>query len=155
VARGESLEERFWSKIDKSGSCWAWTSAFTTRGYGFFWVGGAKRSEYAHRVAWELSNGGKVPDGSVVMHSCDNPKCVNPAHLSIGTPKDNAQDCKRKGRNAFGERNMGGQKLTWEKVREIRKLSGHLGRARTARKFGVSENTIKMIRQNRLWREAE
>lgn len=87
-------EDRFWKKVDKSGDCHAWTGARTQRGYGVFFVAG--RALLAHRLAACLN--GVDPLAPVIMHSCDNPSCVNPAHLSAGTHKSNAQDMVAKGR---------------------------------------------------------
>lgn len=122
-----SLESRFWSKVQKGNGCWLWTSARSGgshgNAYGFFWVGGKKRSEFAHRVSYKLHKG-PINDGMCVMHSCDNPLCVNPEHLSIGTNTDNLQDAAKKGRTAYGERNGGGGKLTDNSVRRIKALKG-------------------------------
>jgi hypothetical protein len=95
-----TLAERFWSKVDKSGECWLWTGALASSGYGAIRVR-SYVTEYAHRVALKLS-GVEVPDGLFVCHHCDNPSCVNPAHLFVGTAKDNAQDMSRKGRGRKG-----------------------------------------------------
>ncbi|WP_293756498.1 HNH endonuclease signature motif containing protein [Stenotrophomonas sp.] len=76
--------------------CWAWTGAKLPRGYGRFYFQG--RAQYSHRVALRLLRGAEVPDHLVVMHSCDNPWCVNPEHLSVGTQKENMRDASRKGR---------------------------------------------------------
>lgn len=145
--------DRFWEKVDKSGECWIWTSATWGSGYGFFWVGGEQRSEYAHRVSWEIATGAKVPSGRLVCHTCDNKLCVNPAHLFLGSAQDNRDDCVSKGRHAAGERNGGGGKLKWSDVREIRRLSGSESSRLTAERFGVSRQTIKQIRRGRLWKE--
>lgn len=134
----------------KTESCWWWTSAVgSSLGYGVFWIGGGK-SKYAHRVSWELSNGRAVPDGMCVLHECDNPLCVNPSHLRLGTHQDNNEDKRLKRRHAYGERNPGGGKLNWQKSREIRASS--LGCTRLGRLYGVSGQTIKSIRRNRIWK---
>lgn len=90
-----SVNDRFWSKVDKSGDCWEWTASRFSNGYGQFTFGGYPIG--AHRVAFEETKG-LIPTGLVVMHSCDNRGCVNPAHLSLGTPLDNALDKVAKGR---------------------------------------------------------
>lgn len=94
-------EERFWTKVDKSGECWIWTGYVTRTGYGR--CNRAFGNGYAHRAAWEFAHGA-VPDGLFVCHHCDNPPCCNPEHLFIGTQTDNISDRDRKGRTARGER---------------------------------------------------
>ena len=103
VPSGQSVEDRFWAKVDKTGDCWLWTaSVFRERyGYGKFQAGENRantRVVYAHRYSWELVNG-PVPDGLFVCHHCDNPPCVNPAHLFVGTHQDNVDDMMSKGRH--------------------------------------------------------
>lgn len=87
--------DRFLEKVDKSGSCWVWTGYRVQFGYGIITT--AKRRERAHRVSYRL-HVGPIPDGLLVLHKCDNPPCVNPDHLFLGTDLDNKEDCKRKGR---------------------------------------------------------
>jgi hypothetical protein len=104
----ERFEREFWKKYEvKENGCWEWTALRSKLGYGrvCLWLG-SKKHKYtsAHRVAWQLKNG-EIPDGLFVCHSCDNPPCMNPSHLFLGTPKDNAQDSVRKGRLHFGNTN--------------------------------------------------
>lgn len=91
-----SDKARFWSKVDTSGDCWEWTAGCFKRGYGAFSYAG-KNPGYAHRFSYELHHG-PIPKGGVVMHTCDNRKCVNPAHLNAGTQRDNIHDSIKKGR---------------------------------------------------------
>lgn len=81
-----TFSDRFWSKVDKSGTCWLWTASIRATGYGQFRVG--KRTRDAHRVAWELTNG-SVPDGLQLDHLCRNRACVRPDHLEPVTQREN------------------------------------------------------------------
>lgn len=162
------VEERFWSKVDTSGECWQWTAALTN-GYGRFGIG--RKVVLAHRFAWELANG-PIPDGLGVLHACDNPSCVRPAHLFVGTSKDNMQDCASKGRlgaqrypafyasfpsripvdrRARGERQHSA-KLNASQVTEIRSLANTLSRSRIAAKFGVTKQAINAVVSRTTWR---
>lgn len=86
--------ERFWTKVDKSGECWLWQAACDNHGYGCFWFGG--RLQKSSRVSWSLAHGD--PGELFVLHRCDNPRCVNPEHLFLGTQQDNLIDMRAKGR---------------------------------------------------------
>ena len=105
------MEQRFWEKVLKTESCWIWVGCKQS-GYGFiFGVGGA------HRAAWKLLRG-EIPDGMEVLHNCpggDNPACVNPAHLWLGTHADNMRDMKEKGRG----RGRCSSKVALEAVEEL------------------------------------
>lgn len=99
------VAERFWEKVAKAGpdDCWLWTDFCDRDGYGRFrhspW-----RTMRAHRIAWMLANGVQIDAGIFVCHTCDNPSCVNPAHLWLGTCGDNARDMAAKGRAAAQRR---------------------------------------------------
>jgi hypothetical protein len=95
-----SIHERFWEKVDDRdpGGCHEWCAGRDKDGYGVFTAWG--RPQRAHRVAWIL-NRGSIPEGMLVCHHCDNPPCVNPDHLFLGTHLDNVSDCKEKGRRAI------------------------------------------------------
>lgn len=95
-----TLEQRFWLKVEKSDGCWLWMSVRKVAGYGYL-AAGRKRRLPAHRLSWELHNG-PIPDGLWVLHHCDNPPCVRPDHLFLGTAKQNADDREGKGRHPHG-----------------------------------------------------
>ena len=159
----ESDANRFWTRVDRSGECWLWTGATSPKGYGRFWAGGVTRR--SHRVAWKITNG-DIPDGLLVLHKCDTPRCVRPDHLFLGTYADNNIDCRDKGRSAFGDRNGSrihperlergerryNSKLTEADVRSIRKLKGLESQYITAAKFGVSQRTVCVIQRGNGWR---
>lgn len=97
-------EKRFWQKVEliPFHACWEWVGGKDQWGYGRFWYQSAlwakKRLGRPHRFAYEYFKGAPVPDDLIILHRCDNPGCVNPDHLSVGTNKDNKDDCVRKGR---------------------------------------------------------
>lgn len=99
----DGLAKRFWAKVDRNGPvllaelgpCWVWTAADIETGYGLLKVAG--KLAYAHRTSWILEHG-EIPPGLCVLHRCDNPPCVRPAHLFLGRKKDNTTDARRKGR---------------------------------------------------------
>jgi len=151
----ESLETRFWRFVNKKSEseCWEWQGQILSSGYGRISLGAKSLgSEGAHRVSWKLFNKADIPDGMFVMHKCDNPSCVNPHHLSIGTPKENTQDMIAKGRKRVvspkGEGN-GKSLLDEEKIRLIR--SSTLSHAAIARELGVSPNCVRGVRIGRTW----
>ena len=85
-----TLETRFWAKVTKTETCWLWTGAHTTKGYGRIWTLGGRHAP-AHHVAWELLHG-PLPDGTLLDHACHVPACVNPDHLRIATVKQNGEN---------------------------------------------------------------
>jgi hypothetical protein len=147
-------EERFWSKVEKRGpgECWIWTGGLNTSGYGQFQL--RRKSVGAHRWMYEHTIG-KIPDGLLVCHTCDNPPCVNPAHLWLGTNGDNMRDSSQKGRRVGLQAgtNNGRAILTPDDVREIRRVyTGKYGELRTlARRYGVTDTTIASAVKGQTW----
>ncbi len=143
---------RFWPKVEKAGpdDCWIWKAAFDTMGYGVFNMG-AKKIIHASRAAWILSNG-FIEDGLHVCHKCDNTKCVNPAHLFLGTAKDNSDDKLSKNRQVKGSA-IHCSKLNAEKVQSIRRayVVGNTSHGKLAKIFGVAAMTISKIVHRKTW----
>jgi HNH endonuclease len=182
------LAERFWAKVRKGNdlyewtgygvsiadACWEWQGCRHRFGHGYIGLGGRKGgTSVVHRVSWELHYG-PIPDGLVVRHRCDNPPCVNPAHLLLGTQADNMADMVSRGRQACGPNNgrarmakpevsrverlaTSGErnhkaKLTAAQVQEIRLalIRGDLQRE-IASRYGVKQMQISRIKLNKAW----
>lgn len=149
-------DERFWAKVDRSGgpdACWPWLSAASPAGYGFAQFG--RQSRQATHVSLILAGRPLLP-GQEAMHSCDNPPCVNPRHLSGGTRHENHMDMVRKGRCRprphLGEHHPN-HRLTETQVRDIRerRAAGEFGSA-LAREYGVSDALVYQISTRKAWR---
>lgn len=148
---------RFWSKVDRSGeeeSCWIWIGHRSRGGYGSFSL--KSRELAAHRVSWEIANG-VIPDGKNVCHNCpegDNPLCINPSHLWIGTQRQNILDMEAKGRARHLSRSQNGRAvLSEEDVASILdRLSTGEPQLYLAREYGVSKSTVWWIAHGKTWR---
>lgn len=143
--------DRFMAKVEKTDGCWFWTARKSPQGYGRFSLGG--RNHIASRVVYELLVGAIPPDMHV-LHRCDNPSCVNPSHLWLGTNTDNIADRMRKGRSRGfpGEAN-GNRRLTADDVRSIRReVADGARKADVARKFGVPRGHVGQIVSRASWR---
>lgn len=150
--------KRTWSNLDDlytpepMSGCWLWLRCVNAKGYGLLkW---SKQRRIAHRFFFEVHRGA-IPRGLMVCHKCDNPSCVNPGHLFLGTAGDNARDMesKRRGRHPRGEQNLGGGKLTEAAVAAI--LTSHAagaGRTGLALAFGVGLTMIDNIIGRKNWR---
>lgn len=155
----KTLEERFWAQVDKRQphECWEWTG-HKSHGYGYISVGskekGTRQELRANRVCWELGNG-PIPPHRVIMHSCDNRACVNPAHLQLGTQSENIKDAFRKGRHDVprlrGEE-LTQTKLTYEEVDAIRAAKGVITQKELGKMYGVCKAAISHIWTGRNWR---
>lgn len=151
--------EAFECRVERRGpgECWPWRGTINTNLYGLFVFGGTRRG--AHRVALEMS-GVFIPEGRMACHHCDNPPCCNPAHLYVGTARDNAQDARRRGRIRVltGERHPF-SRLTVERVLSVRAAAGAdestprmVLFARLAKEHGVALTTIQSVVNRGTWR---
>jgi len=144
-----TIEDRFFSRFVKlENGCWQWKAHTDKDGYGI--LPGDKKNTRSHRLSYELHIG-EIPKDMIVCHKCDNPGCVNPEHLFVGTPKDNAQDALNKKRHYLGEKN-GRSKLTFENVQEI--LISKMNGEQLAKRFGVSRATINNVRRGTTWQRS-
>lgn len=152
---------RFWGKVRVEGDCWVWTAARNRQGYGQFWDPRRRTMGLAHRFAYENYVGElsrhrfqSGSSGDVVCHRCDNPACVRPDHLFLGTQRDNMQDAVTKGRirRSPGARN-GRAKLSPGDVAQIRSsATGRYGeRSRLARQWGISTGHVSKILNGSAW----
>lgn len=146
--------ERFWFKVNRKNDddCWEWKAA-TIKGYGQIKI--KTKNRLAHRIAWELTNG-IIPEGLCVCHHCDNPACVNPKHLFLGTIDDNNKDKMIKGRaTGLKAEKSPNAKLSWNKVREIRNkfLLGSFTMRELSREYGIAFTTLRDVLNNKTWKE--
>jgi hypothetical protein len=142
-------------KVTASG-CWEWKLFRNALGYGVVGVGsrtnGTKKLMSAHRLSWTVYKG-PIPLGLCVLHRCDNPPCINPEHLFLGTNEDNMKDMAAKGRTRVLRGSMvGTAKLFPRQVRKIKQLFGILNDCQIARAFEVSDSLIWNIRKGISWR---
>jgi hypothetical protein len=145
----------FWSQVQKGDGCWEWHGSVSSYGYGIYSTRG--RRYRAHRWALEESIGRPLSDGAVVMHLCDNKRCVRPAHLQLGTHADNQQDKTVKGRQAKGSA-VGTAKLTEADVALIRQKyrrgakSGEWSSRWIADRYGIDQSNVRIIASGKHWR---
>ena len=143
----ERYIKNFWKKVDKkdNSSCWIWIGAHCNHGYGQMRIN--NKMKMAHRISW-IIHFGNIPEGLEVCHKCDNPECVNPSHLFLGTHQDNMDDRNRKGRNKSlqGELN-GASKLKNYQIPSIREKysTGEYSLRDLGREYGVGFEAIRRI----------
>jgi hypothetical protein len=144
-----SRENLFLAKTspEPNSGCWLWMAASDENGYGLFGTGKHSKNTRAHRWAYEYYKA-KIPPKMLVCHTCDNPACVNPDHLFLGTSADNVRDRDNKNRTAKGEKN-GRSVIKAEQVPIIRE--SELSERAIAKELNVSRGTINAIRSGRTW----
>jgi hypothetical protein len=144
-----TLSERFWSKVEKTKTCWVWRGCCDQKGYGHIKASG--KNQAAHRVSFKL-HFGSVPKGTHVLHKCDNPPCIRPDHLFSGTASDNSRDASIKGRLVRGEHHHS-SKLRESQVVQIRKLRSAGATLRSlAERYNVSCVTVHHIHHRLIWK---
>jgi len=153
----ESIEDYFWKRVElsKNSDCWMWTGAFsneTGKSYGM--INYKWKRMLANRFSYEYFNG-EISKGLFVCHKCDNPPCVNPNHLFLGTPIDNIMDAVKKKRHSHGER-VNTCKLTERQVYEIMLLiKGGFTFNKIGKIYGVQPTTIGWINNGGSWKHLE
>ncbi len=158
IVNSKRFQDRFWSKVLKTDSCWIWTGSLS---HGRAQIGGSKgnvRYSIGGSVAVWIMLRGPIPEGFYVCHNCpggDNGACINPDHLWLGTQKQNMEDAKQKGRSTAGERHPM-HKLCWDEVHMIRHLFTNEGQSAVslAAQFKVSRPTVTRIVNRRIWQDA-
>jgi hypothetical protein len=148
-----TIAQRLDYYVDRSGgpdACWPWTGCLNANGYGGIKVDGG--AQLVHRVAWIVANG-PIPDGHGVLHRCDNPACINPAHLWTDTHAANMadRDAKRRGGDLRGIHN-GRAKLTEKDVLTIRGVYGRATVNEIARRFGLNRSAVYKILSGKRWK---
>lgn len=149
------LAIRLWDKIDRGSpeQCWNWRAHKNGDGYGAIRADRSRKMLKAHRAVFSQVNG-EIPAGKVVMHTCDNPGCCNPAHLRLGTHAENMADMARKGR-ATGKGKSGEDsalaKITAAQVLEIRALSTGERQRDMAVRYGISQANFSCIVRRKTW----
>ena len=139
-------KEHFESKFYVTPKCWIWNAGKDKDGYGQFYDG--NKNYRAHRYSWALYYG-SIPCGKFICHKCDNPSCVNPDHLFLGSNQENTLDRHKKGRSARGEY-CGMSKITDNIAIRIRESKGNI--REIAKEFGISKTTVRDIKRMRTWK---
>ena len=152
VGDGYTAEEKFWSKVDRTGgpdSCWNWLGSLMNNGYGCSRYKG--KTVNSHRLAWRLSQGYFPESGKMLLHSCHNRLCCNPTHMREGTHTENMQDMVKSRRSCQGQHHPDAV-LTEESVRYIRSNPDGLTQIELGRIFSTSQATISKVQRRDTWK---
>lgn len=153
-----SVNDRFWSKVSRcdTDECWPWIGAKDVSGYGYLAGTRREKAAKAHRLSY-LLHYGEIPKGLCVCHKCDNPSCVNPSHLFLGTLADNNADKLSKGRLVvpYGEAHPK-SKLTLEDIKSIMSLrAAGLTQTQIAKQFGIAQPHVCAILLKKIWKRRD
>ena len=150
MAKRKSFAGRFWPKVRRTAGCWEWVGCVDAKGYGRY-----SSKQRAHREAYEQFVG-TIPQGMCVLHRCDNPPCVNPAHLFLGTKRDNNADRNNKGRTSRVSRNVGSEhglsvidESTVIQIRKLRALGAPL--RDIGQRYGISDALVSLVARGKRW----
>lgn len=150
-----TYEERFWLKVKKGkgDDCWIWKGALSKKGYGTIRAGDSGEVVYAHRYSFYIANGMDISDERYLLHSCDTPACVNPKHLREGSPLENVQDSRTRGRMAIGERD-GNAKLNEKIVTDLINEwnNSDIRMMQLSKKYGFDYTTVVNIVKGISWK---
>lgn len=141
--------ERLCDKLEEVDGCYEYQGAITDNGYGFIWYKG--RNHYAHRIAWLIENG-EIPQGMLVLHECDNRRCVRVKHLFLGTHQDNTSDMIAKGRQviACGEAKSAFKESTIRLIKQ--ELKAGITQREIGRRYGMTRENVSAIARGLSWR---
>lgn len=166
--RALSIADKFWNYVERGDGCWLWAGVRGEHGYGSLYASKMRpHYERAPRLSWMIARG-PIPTGMLVCHRCDNPPCVKPDHLFLGTMKDNIQDAVAKGRIANGDRHgmriypericrgeqVGTSKLTTLQVLEMREryATESITIAALAHEYGITDGTARPLLSGETWK---
>lgn len=151
------LDERFWSKVNKDtdSGCWEWTATKNNKGYGMFTVSSYAGKQLAHRLSYRDAHG-PIPKGGLILHSCDNPACVNPEHLRIGTHKENVADMDERNRRVtntpFGEANCNALLTAYQVIQMRRDYIAGVPKAQIAEANGITKASLDDVISGNSWK---